>query len=83
MTTDGIIPPETFLCIVGLQPPETDTGDSGLSVHAQSFDFVKGSVQAKMQKLNVFLSRTTDKLLIDFAVAKFAPDKCKQSLPLK
>ena len=36
-----------------------------------------------MQKLHEFLSRAIDQLLVEFAVAKFAPDKCKQTLPIK
>ena len=41
------------------------------------------NMQAKMEKLHKFLSCAIDQFLMEFAIAKFAPDTSKQGLPLK
>ena len=77
------IPDETVLAITGLEPPLVFEEESAIAIREQSLELIKGFVKSKMKGIHKALAYALDQLLMDFAVAKFAPNTQKAALPLK
>ena len=77
------IPSETVLAIAGLDPPLPYEEESVPPVRDQCLALIEALVKNKMKKVNLLVAHAVDQFLMDFAVAKFAPDTSKAALPLK
>jgi hypothetical protein len=74
---------DTVLSIAGLSPLLKIQEENYPSIREQAHSLIKVFAMTKMKEVPKALAIAIEQFLLDFAVAKFAPDTSKKALPLR